>query len=158
VRLGAFVIDSVVVGIGSAVLILPLFFWFAANAQRIFPEAADPVTGEPTMSTGQAFAFIFGLYGVILVATLITRYVYQVELMFRSGQTLGKMIVNIAVVPLDPTQRLTRGMAAKRFLIETVATLFVPFLFYVDGLWQLWDEPFRQCLHDKFAQTVVIKR
>jgi hypothetical protein len=27
----------------------------------------------------------------------------------------------------------------------------------VDGLWQLWDKPFQQCLHDKAAGTVVVK-
>jgi hypothetical protein len=33
----------------------------------------------------------------------------------------------------------------------------VPFLSYLDGLWQLWDKPYLQCLHYKFAQTVVVK-
>jgi hypothetical protein len=36
-------------------------------------------------------------------------------------------------------------------------TSVVPGLGWVDGLWQLWDKPWRQCLHDKFAQTLVIK-
>ena len=27
----------------------------------------------------------------------------------------------------------------------------------VDGLWQLWDKPYLQTLHDKAAQTVVVK-
>jgi len=27
----------------------------------------------------------------------------------------------------------------------------------VDGLWQLWDKPFQQCLHDKAAGTVGVK-
>ena len=52
---------------------------------------------------------------------------------------------------------LSRTMLAKRFLISDVAALFVPFLNWLDGLWQLWDQPYRQCLHDKFAQTVVVK-
>ncbi|MEU3454082.1 hypothetical protein ABZ671_10820 [Micromonospora sp. NPDC006766] len=26
-----------------------------------------------------------------------------------------------------------------------------------DGFWQLWDKPWQQCLHDKFAGTVVVK-
>ena len=28
---------------------------------------------------------------------------------------------------------------------------------WLDGLWQLWDKPLRQCLHDKAADTVVVK-
>jgi uncharacterized RDD family membrane protein YckC len=48
-------------------------------------------------------------------------------------------------------------MAAKRYLVENVGGTLVPFLFYLDGLWQLWDKPYQQTLHDKFAQTVVVK-
>jgi hypothetical protein len=44
-----------------------------------------------------------------------------------------------------------------RYLIEFVAATFVPFLPYLDGLWQLWDKPYQQTLHDKAAKTVVIK-
>ncbi len=54
-------------------------------------------------------------------------------------------------------RRLTRGMAAKRYLVENVAGMLVPFLVYLDGLWQLWDKPYQQTLHDKFARTVVVK-
>jgi len=48
-------------------------------------------------------------------------------------------------------------MAFKRYLVQHVATFFVPGLNWIDGLWQLWDKPYRQCLHDKFAETLVIK-
>ena len=65
--------------------------------------------------------------------------------------------MKIKIIPLDPTEQLTRGMLAKRFLVEHVATLFIPAFNWIDGLWQLWDKPYQQCLHDKFAKTVVIK-
>jgi hypothetical protein len=61
------------------------------------------------------------------------------------------------VIPLDPADRLTRGMAAKRWLVQYVAGTILPLFSYLDGLWQLWDKPYLQTLHDKFAQTVVIK-
>ena len=78
-------------------------------------------------------------------------------MMHRSGQTLGKRIMKIRVVPLDPAGSLTRGMAAKRYLVQFPAGMFVPFFSYLDGLWQLWDKPYQQSLHDKFARTVVVK-
>ena len=56
-----------------------------------------------------------------------------------------------------PARALTRQMAFKRYLVQHVATILVPGLNWIDGLWQLWDKPYRQCLHDKFAETVVIK-
>jgi hypothetical protein len=65
--------------------------------------------------------------------------------------------MKIRVVPLTPAATLTRGMAAKRWLVGNVAAIFIPLFSYVDGLWQLWDKPYRQCLHDKFAQTTVVK-
>jgi uncharacterized RDD family membrane protein YckC len=53
--------------------------------------------------------------------------------------------------------RLTRGIAVRRWLMDSVAVQFAPLLFLLDGLWQLWDQPYRQCLHDKVAGTTVIK-
>src|SRR5262249_42920105 len=103
--------------------------------------------------------FILGLFGLIafaLVLAFVINYIYDVEMMFRSGQTIGKRAMKIRVMPVDPSLALTRGMAFKRYLV-VLATTFVPGLGWVDGLWQLWDKPWRQCLHDKFAQTLVIK-
>jgi uncharacterized RDD family membrane protein YckC len=158
-RLIAIIIDSVILGFASVVVIVPVLFVFIGSIQTLVPHTSiDPQTGEPSLSPGQITAALFGLFGILVAIVLIIRYVYTVELMFRSGQTIGKRVMNIVIVPLDPTRRLTRGMAAKRFLIEMVVGTIVPFMSYVDGLWQLWDQPYRQCLHDKFAQTVVIKR
>ena len=78
-------------------------------------------------------------------------------MLLRSGQTIGKKALKIRVVPLDPAATLTRGMLAKRYLIEFVVGVVVPFFQYLDGLWQLWDKPYLQTLHDKVAETVVIK-
>ena len=79
-------------------------------------------------------------------------------MMFRTGQTIGKKVMKIRIVPIDPTATLTRGAAAKRYLVEFVAGSLVPFLSAtLDGFWQLWDKPYQQTLHDKAAKTVVIK-
>ena len=77
-------------------------------------------------------------------------------MMFRSGQTIGKRIMKLRVQPVDPRLALTRRIALKRYAVIMLTSL-VPALGWVDGLWQLWDKPWRQCLHDKFAQTLVIK-
>jgi uncharacterized RDD family membrane protein YckC len=93
---------------------------------------------------------------LVLVLALLITYIYEVEMMFRSGQTVGKRVMKIRVIPLDPALPLTRVHAVRRFLVQQGSGL-VPGLNWVDGLWQLWDKPYRQCLHDKFATTVVIK-
>ncbi len=33
----------------------------------------------------------------------------------------------------------------------------VPFFYLLDLLWQLWDQPYRQCLHDKITNTIVVR-
>jgi hypothetical protein len=83
--------------------------------------------------------------------------VYQVELMYRSGQTVGKRVARIKVIPIEPGAPLTRKTAAMRWLVEHIVGGFVPLFQWIDGLWQLWDKPFQQCLHDKAAHTVVVK-
>ncbi|MEU4644248.1 RDD family protein [Micromonospora sp. NPDC023814] len=92
------------------------------------------------------FVLMLGLY-----------WLYHVEYMKRTGQTFGKRVMKLRVVPLDPAATLDRRMAGKRYAVQHVAAMFLPGLSYLDGLWQLWDKPWQQCLHDKFAGTVVVK-
>ena len=40
---------------------------------------------------------------------------------------------------------------------EFIRSYALPFFRWIDGLWQLWDQPYKQCLHDKWPGTVVIK-
>jgi uncharacterized RDD family membrane protein YckC len=148
-RLGAFIIDGLILGAISLVLLLPLYLYMFFNVLNLDPYAQpDPfdVVG-PFLLLGLA----------ALVVILGVRYLYEVEAMFRSGQTIGKRALKLRVIPLDPSLPLDRTMAFKRFLVQFVATSIVPGLNWIDGLWQLWDKPYRQCLHDKWAQTVVIK-
>ncbi|MEW2385772.1 RDD family protein [Micromonospora sp. NPDC047707] len=100
-----------------------------------------------------ALAYV-GLF--VLVVALY--WLYHVEyLLRRDGQTFGKKIMRLRVVPLDPARPLTRRTVGRRWLVQYLAGTLVPGLSYVDGFWQLWDKPWQQCLHDKFAETVVVK-
>lgn len=145
------IIDSAILGGATAVVILPIylivFFSLITSTTNGYPNEPDP------------FAVLVPLFGVmagLVVLALVLAYLYEVELMFRSGQTVGKRVMKIQVIPVDPTQPLTRVLAAKRFLAQHGCS-FLPGLNWLDGLWQLWDKPYRQCLHDKFANTLVIK-
>ena len=53
--------------------------------------------------------------------------------------------------------RLLGGVADRTDDQQHIVGAVVPFLSWLDGLWQLWDKPYQQCLHDKVAQTVVVK-
>ncbi|GIF24106.1 putative RDD family membrane protein YckC [Actinoplanes tereljensis] len=153
-RLAAYIIDVAVLSLVAVVFAVPAFF-------VLFTSLPDPeqfaYDDGPSRMFSEFLVPILLFELVLYVAVLILYYLYVVEYMHRSGQTIGKKAMKIRVIPLDPGKRLTRGMAAKRYLIEYGCGTFVPFFSYVDGLWQLWDKPYQQALHDKVAQTVVVK-
>ncbi|MFI6758515.1 RDD family protein [Micromonospora sp. NPDC050417] len=140
----------------SLVFTVPaMIYYFTRVLPDMFVLTPDGTLREPDFLAVMVPMLLlqFGLM-VVLLAVL---YVYHVEMMFRTGQTPGKRIMKIRVVPLDPYATLTRGATVKRYLVQFAAGALVPGLNYLDGLWQLWDRPFQQCLHDKAARTVVVK-
>lgn len=149
-RLLAYVIDFAIIGAASGVVTIPAAIWMT----KVFESSW--VTKVSESSTGSIFVlFLAFAYGQVALVLGIM-YVYRVEMMWRTGQTVGKRVKKLRVIPLQPGVRLTRGIAAMRFLIEIIGWS-VPNFIVVDGLWPLWDKPFRQCLHDKLAKTVVVK-
>jgi len=152
-RLGAFIIDGLIVGAAAVAVLLPLmgllmFAMFSLAEQ----------SGDATNDASPAFVFlILGFYALLFGLILLAQWIYYVEFCKRTGQTLGKKWLKLQIVPIDPlVPAVDRGMLGRRFLIQHVAGL-VLFMPWLDGLWQLWDTPYQQCLHDKFAQTVVVK-
>ncbi len=154
-RLLAVLIDGAILFAVASIVALPVVFAFVYSRLDELTDPYAPVEADYFL-TEFFWPFLLLELGLI-VLMLAAYYVYYVEMMYRSGQTLGKRLMKIRVVPAQPGRRLTRGMAAKRYLVENVGGTLVPFLFYLDGLWQLWDKPYQQTLHDKFAQTVVVK-
>lgn len=76
------------------------------------------------------------------------------------GQTIGKRALGTRVVAASSRGRVGGGAAAGRAAIYALspAVPFVGGLFeLVNELWLTWD-PNRQCLHDKAAHTVVVKK
>jgi uncharacterized RDD family membrane protein YckC len=155
-RLGAYVLDMLLYTAVAIVLMVPMFALLIAVWVPSM-EAAESGTAD-----GDAFFVSFGvlllLQGAFLVVLLGLLYLYHVEYVLRTGgQTLGKKALKLRIVPVDPRAGLDRSMVGKRYLAQFVGGFIIPGFSYLDGLWQLWDKPFRQCLHDKFGQTVVIK-
>lgn len=161
-RLGAYLIDAVVFTVLAMLVMIPamfaIFAWIGTQASQF---ETDPVTGElvnepdPALFVGP----IILIYVLIFVAMIGMSYVYYVELFpSRRGVTLGKRALGLTLLRLDDMSApITRGVAAKRWLMQYIVGAFVPLFSWVDGLWQLWDKPFQQCLHDKVAQTVVVR-
>jgi uncharacterized RDD family membrane protein YckC len=157
-RLVAALIDGLIVGGIYAVVVIPayIFLVFAILPSTTVVNGVNtgPTEGEVA---GIVFAFL-GVFALIFLFGLLVSYLYEVEFMLRgNGQTVGKRVMRIRVVPMDPAASTTRTMYFKRYLVHRVGAAVIPAFSWVDGLWQLWDQPYRQCLHDKYAKTVVIK-
>ncbi|MEV6629947.1 RDD family protein [Actinoplanes sp. NPDC051470] len=152
-RLLAYLIDGALAYAVILVVSAPFWIWIMMSwMDTIQSTYAD----EPDFVGDLVGPLLLLELGLILFV-LVAYWFYHVEYMHRSGQTVGKKLMKLRVVPIDPNARLTRGMAAKRYVVEILGGVIIPFFSYLDGLWQLWDKPYLQTLHDKFAQTVVVK-
>ncbi len=144
-RFGARLIDGLIVLVATFVVVGGIVGGLAA--------LLNPVTDEDS-----PFVPIL-LISAIVILVLGIHYLYEVELVLRwNGQTPGKRALKIAVSALEPNAPLSRPKLAYRFGVmfafNLLSNCYVGFL---DPLWCLWDKPYRQCLHDKPAKTVVIK-
>ncbi len=156
----AFIIDYAIYYGVYLVLTLPFLIWWmfvmfeemnAAAAKTHVDSAAFP------FDFSRFWLPFLAYFAASILVSLGFTYLYFVEYQLRKGQTIGKRVMGSRIIPVDPNATLTRGHLVKRWAVEWVAASFVPFLMWIDGLWQLWDKPLQQCLHDKAAGTVVVK-
>lgn len=109
-------------------------------------------------------------FTVALLINLGTVYFYEVSYQHSKGQTFGKRKMRIKIVALETGEPADTRTLQKRFLAEYCVSIVmvIPVLGwmiasvagiynYLNYLWCLWDKPYQQCLHDKYAKTVVIK-
>jgi uncharacterized RDD family membrane protein YckC len=145
-RVGAAVLDGLIVGIGAAVLFVaitaPFSIGFFAN---------DTV--------GVVAVLVGALLAVGCVA--VVAFLYAPFLMARTnGQTLGRMAVGIRVVraggqPMTFWFAMLREVVVKTLLFGIVSSFTFGLASLLDVLWPLWDEENR-ALHDFVVNTRVI--
>jgi uncharacterized RDD family membrane protein YckC len=136
-RVLARIIDMIIVGI-----VVWLVSWafhtteYNVNADRI----------ETGKSVGQS----------VIAAVLYTAY--DTILIARSGQTLGKRLLNMRVANLEDGSNPSVQASLMR-----AAVLWLPFAFCcaciwtaICGGWSFFDKPYKQGLHDKAARTVEV--
>ncbi|GAB2938808.1 RDD family protein [Streptomyces mayteni] len=134
-RLIARIIDSIVVGAP-----VTLLMW--------------PVVGHYGWSgDGQG-----GAYGSEAIV-LVVYFIYEGLMLSARGQTLGKMAMRIRVamladgsVPHGNPGWVRAGVYSLPQLVPCFGFIF----WLVNVLNCTWDQPYRQCLHDKTARTVVV--
>ncbi len=135
-RLIARVIDAIVVGVPVSLLLWPLRGDYDWNENA---------------STGGSWTQ--------QAIVLLVYFLYEGLMLSARGQTLGKMAVRIRVAMLDDGAVPRGNPAWNRAAVYSLPQLVpcIGFLFWlVNVLWCTWDQPYRQCLHDKSARTVVV--
>jgi uncharacterized RDD family membrane protein YckC len=104
---------------------------------------------EEVKSQGVALAIsLFALFIAPLYFALLQQY--------WNGQTVGKRLVNIRVRDVG-RDRLALGQALGRSYLPTLAVFLFWIPLLIDLLWPLTNVR-RQALHDRAANTVVVRR
>ncbi|HVL50883.1 MAG TPA: RDD family protein [Actinomycetota bacterium] len=153
-RLGAFIIDNLILGIPLGVLMVGRMLGEMSEAGMFEGEAAPSEDALNTLMADMMGEFM--LYGFLgsVVALL-----YFVVMHGALGRTLGKMAVGIKVIKDDGTP-CDFGAAFKRAVVYPIAG-GVPYIgglvTVLNGLWPLWDEK-RQSLGDKLGATYVVRK
>ncbi|WP_141578238.1 RDD family protein [Actinomadura sp. WMMA1423] len=158
-RLGAGIIDSVVLSVAAVPAVLFSIRW---DRMRDSIESGEPVTNPldlyniPRLLAAYAVVFLLG-------------FAYFTVLHARWGQTLGKKAFGIRLVRAEDRSAVSWGQALGRQAIvygigvtTGALNLLVPgagilgLVGLLDNAWILWDDR-RQALHDKAVKTVVVK-
>ena len=117
--------------------------WLAGQIEEM------PVATDRAASLQYAiFAIGFGLW-----------FAYEVPALASTGQTLGKRLLAIKVSGPDGKDGIGWRAAFSRWSFMAVPNLLWPCLVplqVADALWCTWDKPLAQCLHDKWAHTIVV--
>ncbi len=146
-RVGAQLIDGLIIGAGALVLFLVFGAVFSAG----FAAGED---------AGIASLILGAILWVVCVA--IVALIYAPALMARTnGKTLGRMVTNIRVVRTDGAPMtfgfaMLREVAVKALLFGIAGSLTGGLLNLLDVLWPLWDEENR-ALHDFVVNTRTVK-
>jgi uncharacterized RDD family membrane protein YckC len=132
-------------------------YWKAA-----WHAAQNKETFSGTMSTRGTTLLI-----VITLLAIAIWIAYEVPFIGNYGQTLGKHIMGIRVVPLEGVHRIGYGRATRRWMALGLPMVFwmcnpafilIGFIFqFLDSLSPVLNRPLHLALHDRSAGTVVVE-
>jgi len=163
-RLLARVIDGLILAVVFSPLWIPAWHTFFNQVATItnqypagttlgsIPAARNAIAAAESHLEGSLFVVGLVFYVVAFAYDWIQHWLW--------GQTVGKRALGTRVVKDDGNPAVGPGAAAGRGAIYALTPVvpFVGWLFdLLNELWLTWD-PRRQCLHDKAAHTVVIKK
>lgn len=136
-RLGAIVVDLLIYGVPFLAMLPAIFF--ARNA------AAEG------MGVGVIIATAVGGLGILAVI------VVNLIMLYRTGQTIGKRLLNVKIVRTDGTRAGLRRIFFLRMLVPGIVgnIPFVGLIFSIVDPLFIFQES-RRCVHDLIADTMVV--
>jgi uncharacterized RDD family membrane protein YckC len=146
-RVGAQLIDGIIIGVGALILFLPI----GAAAGVGFADDSDATV----------WAAVVGLVLWTVCIAIIAMLYAPVMMARTNGKTLGRMVMNIRVVRTSG-ERVSFGYAfvrevlVKSLLFGILGSFTFGLAPLIDNLWPLWDEENR-ALHDFICNSRVVK-
>jgi uncharacterized RDD family membrane protein YckC len=132
-RLAAFIIDAIILSVISSAL-FP-FKWF----------------GWADLLNGNWYWVIFSILAVSNMVNVLIYVAYYAGFLTWSGQTPGKILLNIKIIRTNGSN-ITMGYSLLRCLGYIISIIMLGIGF----LWIAFD-PHKQGIHDKIADTYVVK-
>ncbi len=161
-RVLAAIIDTVLVGIVSVLVTLPVYLEFFRVFAAYFREGMR-LASQGLQPPQPVATDLISTQDQVLVALAFVGlgFVYYALWWRLKGASLGQLALGLRVVPVDQgrsTSRLAWGPTVLRSLIWTLPGLTSVLLIFqlIDVLFPLW-QPRRQTLHDLAAKTQVIR-
>ncbi|GAC1382981.1 MAG: hypothetical protein NVSMB48_15030 [Marmoricola sp.] len=157
IRFGAYVIDSLIIGIVSFAAMYPaqIDLQQRLNANEANFQTQVDVGGQPGLSV-----LLHGLGHDVLIVVLgqlAIQLIYATLFLRLRGATPGKLMLRLRVEPKAAPGQLSWSSALKRTVVQFVPIPLTAGVFALaDGLWPLGDLR-RQALHEKWARTQVIR-
>lgn len=150
-RLVAYIIDSIIMGVAVVAMFIPIAALTGAAANLRLLEEAQRQSGQPDPA---AIAAIISVIVTFAGVALLITWLYHAYFESSSWQaTPGKRVVNIYVTDLNG-QQLTFLNATGRHFAKIVTGLIPFFLGYIMAAFT----ERRQALHDMIAGTLVLRR
>lgn len=143
-RVGAALIDGVLM----LVLMAPFVIWLAVGWEK----ESGPCRASSALVCETATSGSIAMLVACLAAFLIVLVLYEVIMIGRSGQTLGKMATGIKVIDNRTGAPLSYGSSFGRWFMKVVVNQIC----FLGFLWPLWDDE-NQGLHDKVVGSWVVR-
>jgi uncharacterized RDD family membrane protein YckC len=137
-------------------LCMPMVFGAVSTVMEL---AAGGTDLESFDTSVVLHAMLTGPGMVVTVVALIAWCLITVWLVATNGQSIGKRLVGIKVIRTDGS----RASLARIFWLRNVVNTLPTFLPYIGLAYELIIDPVfifqdsRQCLHDKIADTIVVR-